>query len=200
MAMRSKLTLFNAALLRTGNNEVVEGDGSLLWQALEANYDEIVRDAFEDGEYTFGKKRVTLTSRGAGDFGYEDSFVYPEEVIHIVDVFLNEHRAADLSEPWEIDAENRKLLIDARQRTVEIEMIRVGMESSWSSKFARGVQRRLEAVIKSVEEEEGEADMLDAKADVQFLRAGVKSAKNRSERKVRRGGRLIRAHYGYGRR
>lgn len=200
MAVRSKITIFNAALLRTGNSDVTEGDGSFIWQALEANYDEIVREAFEGQEYTFGKKRIVLTSRTSGDFGYEDGFVYPSEVIHIVDVYLNDIRASDLGESWEVDASANKILIDARERTVAIEVIRVGLESTWSAKFTRGIQRRLEAVIKSVEEEEAEADMLDAKADVLFLRAGVKSSKNRSEERIRRGGRLTQAHRGYRRR
>ncbi len=197
MAVRSKITIFNAALLRTGNDDVTEGDGSTLWQALEANYDEIVRAAFETQEYPFGKVRHTLTSRTDGDFGYDDGFVFPEEVIHISEVYLDEIRAADLSESWEVDASRDMLLINAKERVVEIEAIKVGLESTWSAKFALGIQRRCEAVIKSVEEEESEADMLDAKADVQFLKAQVNSSKNRSNKKARSGGRLIRAHRGY---
>lgn len=200
MAVRSKITIFNAALLRTGNTPITEGDGSPLAQALEANYPEIVRDAFEDQEYPFGKARIELTGRGAGDFGYDDAFTFPSTVIHIFDVYLNGTRAALLQESWEVKADTRELLIDARERKVEIEHIKVGLEYTWSATFARAVQKRCEAVIKSVEEETEEAVAFDGDADFQFLRAGVKASKNRSRVRIKRGGRLVRAHAGSGRR
>ena len=196
MAIRSKITVFNAALLRTGNNTVVEGDGSFIWQALEANYDEIVREAFEDQEFPFGKARIELTSRSDGDFGYDDAFVMPSDAIHVSDVFLGEYRASDLQESWEVKSETNELLINASARVVEIEFIKVGLENTWSAKFTRGIQRRLEAVIKDVIEEVEEASALDAEADFAFLKAGVKASKNRSRERVRKGGRLVRAHRG----
>lgn len=197
MTVRTKTTIFNAALLRTGNETTVSGSGSLIWQALEANYDEIVREAFEDQKYNFGKARTTLTSRADGRFGYDDAYTYPAEVIHITDVFLNEYRASVLQESWEIDAATNELMINANGRTIEIEYIKQGLEYTWSAMFAQGIQRRLEAVIKEVEEEDGEAEAREGKADIQFLRAGVADSKGRSREKVRRGGRLVRAHAGY---
>ena len=194
--IRSKITLYNAALLRTGNNAVVEGDGSFIWQALEANYSEIVRAAFEDQEFTFGKARETLTSRAEGRFGYDDAYTMPSEVIHVIDVFLDEVSAARLGESWEIDSSTNEVMIDAGTRTVEVEFIRVGLEHTWSAQFAKGIQRRLEAVIKDAIDETSEAEALDMDADYKFLKAGVKSSKNRSKERVRRGGRLVRAHRG----
>tara|TARA_R110000851_G_scaffold22626_7_gene67000 strand:- start:915 stop:1517 length:603 start_codon:yes stop_codon:yes gene_type:complete len=199
MAQRSKITIFNAALTRTGNSTTSEGEGSSIWQALESNYDDIVRAAFEDGEYPFGKARETLTSRAAGRFGYDDAFTFPLKFIHITDVFLSGNRASDLGEAWDIDATTRELMIDASSRTVEIEGIREGQEYTWSGKFAQGVQRRLEAVIKDVEEEAEESSAKDSEADFQFMKAGVNGSKNRSRRKFRGGGRLTRAHRGAGR-
>lgn len=175
---------------------MVEADGSDIWQALDANYDEIVREAFEGQEYPFGKSRQELTGRQAGTFGYDDAFLMPIDVIHISEVYLNDCSARDLQEKWEINAETRQLLIDASNRKVEIEFIKVGMEYTWSAKFARGVQRRLEAVIKDVLEEMEESQALDSEADMHFLSAGTKASKNRSGTKVRRGGRLTRAHRG----
>ncbi|WP_170759990.1 hypothetical protein [Ruegeria lacuscaerulensis] len=200
MAVRSKITLFNAALLRTGNDPAVEGDGSFIWQALEANYDEIVRAAFEEQEFTFGKARVELKSRAEGDFGYDDAFTLPHDVIHVQEVYLNEISAARLGESWELDTSKGTLLIDADKRTVEIEYIKVGLEHTWSGKFARAIQRSLEAVIKDVLEEMEESQALENEASYQLMKAGVKSSKNRSGEKFRRGGRLVRAHHGYPRR
>lgn len=198
MAVRSKTTIFNAALVRTGHSE--DQNGSALWEALDANYDEIVRGAFEDGDgvYPFGKARVSLTSRTSGTLGYEDAYALPSDVIHIIEVYLNGYAAADLLEDWEIDGVNNRLEVDAKQRPVEIEYVKEGLEYRWSARFALGVQRRLEAVIKDVLEETEEAAMKEQEADLQFMKGSVKASKNRSQRRVAKkyGGRLTRARRG----
>lgn len=196
MSQRSKITIFNAALTRTGNSTTTEGAGSAVWQALESNYDEIVRAAFEGQEFPFGKSRVALTSRSDGRFGYDDAFVMPIEIIHVTDVFLNKRRTADLEEAWEIDASTRELMINAASRSVEVEGIKVGMEYTWSGKFTLAVQRKLEAVIKDVLEEVEESAAKDSEGDYQLLQAGVKASKSRSRRRFRDGGRLTSAHSG----
>jgi hypothetical protein len=188
MTQRSKTTIFNAALTRTGNNSSTEGDGSILWEALETNYDEIVRCGFEDGEYPFGRIRSQLTSRADGGLGYEDAYTYPSEIIHITDVYLDDCRASDLQEAWDIDASTRQLMIDASGRKVEIEGL----------KLALAIQRKLEAVIKDVLEESEESSMKDSEGDFMMMKASVKGSKSRSKRKFRKGGRLVRAHLGYG--
>ncbi len=191
MAVRTKTTIFNAALLRTGNSDVTEGEGSGLWRALEANYDEIVRAAFEEGNgsYPFGKVRRTLTSRAEGDFGYDDSYVIGSDIIHVTEVFLDEHACSDLQEPWEIDAQAGTLLVNAGSRTVEVEGIKEGLEYTWSGKFAMGVQRKCEAVIKDVEEEFSESVRKDETADFIFMKASVKGSRNRSKGRVFKKGR-----------
>jgi hypothetical protein len=197
MAVRTKTTIFNAALLRTGHSDVTEGQGSGLWRALEANYDEIVRAAFEDGAGTFpfGKVREILTGRSAGNFGFDDSYTIPSGVIHVIEVYLNDLPCSDLQEPWEIDGQSNALLINAKTRTVAINGLKEGLEHTWSAAFTLGVQRKCEAVIKDVEEESEESAAKDQDADYQLLKAGVKGAKNRSKRQVwkKGGGRLIRA-------
>jgi hypothetical protein len=198
MTQRSKTTIFNAALTRTGNNSSTEGDGSILWEALETNYDEIVRCGFEDGEYPFGRIRSQLTSRADGGLGYEDAYTYPSEIIHITDVYLDDCRASDLQEAWDIDASTRQLMIDASGRKVEIEGLKRGLEHTWSGKFALAIQRKLEAVIKDVLEESEESSMKDSEGDFMMMKASVKGSKSRSKRKLRKGGRLVRAHLGYG--
>lgn len=194
MTQRTKITIFNAALTRCGETPIAEGDGSAVGIALDANYPEIVRTAFEQQEYPFGKTRVSLTSRASGRFGFDDAYVYPEEIIHIVDVFLNKVRAVDLIEAWEIDASTRELMINSAARSVEIEGIKIGLEYTWSGEFTMAIQRRLEAVIKDVLEEAEESSAKDSEADYRFLKAGVKGSKGRSKRRFRDGGRLTRAH------
>lgn len=193
MALRSKDSLMKAALLRNGMSG--EGGNSLAWQAMLANYDEIVRSAFEEsnGSLPFGRARQTLTSRSAGQFGYDDTYTWTgDDVLHIIEVFYDTYSASDLQEKWEVY--DGKLLLDAEDRTIEIEYIRAGQESTWSAPFAEGVQRRLEAVVKEVEQETEEAEFKEQKAEMAFLKAGVKAGKNRSQRRVWKsgGGRLMR--------
>ncbi len=192
--MRSKDTLFNAALLRTGYRQE---DRTNLWEAMEANYDEIVRAAFEDASVSlpFGRARQVLTSRSDGDFGFDDAFTMPNTVIHVSEVFLNEIKASDLQEPWEIDASVPALMINASNRTVEIEFIRTGLEHTWSANFALGVQRSLESVIKNVVEEVEEGALSSQEADMYFMKAGVNGSKNRSNGRLfkRGGGRIARS-------
>lgn len=199
MAVRTKTTIFNAALLRCGRSDTTEGEGSGLWRAMEANYDEIVRAAFEegDGAFPFGKVRIELTGRSAGDFGYDDSFAVPSYVIHIMEVYLDECSMSDTLQEWEYDAQTGNLLIDAGTRKVEIDGVKEGLEYTWSGNFAKSVQRSLEAVIKDVLEEFEESVAKDDDAAFHLMKAGVKGSRNRSKQRMfkKGGGRLSRARH-----
>ncbi|MBL4898128.1 MAG: hypothetical protein JKX76_00640 [Colwellia sp.] len=189
MAVRSKNTIFNAVLLRVGFSEASEGSG--LWQALEANYDDIVRAAFEigDGVFPFGRKHITLVSRADGNFGFDDSFLLLNSVIHVIEVHLDRVSCSDLQEPWEIDGEAGALLVNAGTRKVQIDAVIEGLEHTWSSAFTSVIKKRLEAVIKDVLEESEESAAKDQDADFLMLQASVKSAKNRSHRRFWKKGR-----------
>jgi hypothetical protein len=202
MAVRTQVTIFNAALLRTGNYDTGEGDGGALWRALTANYDEIVRACFEEGDgvFNFGRAREVLGSRSEGTFGYDDTFQMPFEAIHVIEVFLNGKACADLLEHWEVDGATNSILVNACERKVEVEYVRRGLEHTWSAGFTLAVQRRLEAVIKDVLEDVGEAVAKDQDADYQLMKAAVKGSKNRSQRPaMKNNGRLMRARKGYNR-
>jgi hypothetical protein len=195
MALRSKTSVFNAALLRCGRSPQ---DGSdLLTEAMEANYDDIVRAAFEngDGAFSFGKVRVTLTGRSVGTMGYEDAFAVPSDAIHILEVYLDDFACSDVQAPWEYHGETQSVLINSGTRVVSVSYVKAGLEHTWSSSFALGVQRRLEAVIKDVLEETEESSMKESEADAAFLMAGVKGSKDRSQRKVWKHGRLVRRRF-----
>lgn len=198
MSVRTRTTLFNAALLRTGNSQVTEGDGDDYWQALEANYPDIVRSAFEGGKFPFGRGRVELTSRSDGSFGFDDAYTYPTTVLHVDEVFFDGISASDLCEEWELDADDLQLMVNARNRKIEIEFIKEGQEHRWSASFAKGIQRQLEAVLKDVEQEFQEAISKDEDGDAILGMASVKASKNRSPKPYyRRGtGRVFRRRRG----
>jgi hypothetical protein len=189
MPVRTKHTIFRAALHRVGYSEASQD--SALWRALEANYDEIVRAAFEDGGgvFPFGKKHLTLTSRSDGNFGFEDSFVFPMSVIHVTQVYLAGVSCTDLKEPWDIDGESNAVLVNAAEREVKIDGVVEGQEYTWSAAFTLVIQRRLEAVVKDVLEETQEAQAKEQDADFLMMKAGVKGSKNRSANRLFKKGR-----------
>jgi hypothetical protein len=195
MAMRSKDTIILAALSRCGRSSAA--DEPFLAQAIDANYDEIVRSAFEDGDgnYPFGRARIDLTSRSEGTMGYADAFTVPSNTLHIVEVYLNDISASDMLQDWEFDGAANAILIDGRGGKVEAEIVRSGQEATWSGFFAKGVQLRIEAVIKDALDETEEAMAKEQEGDLSFLKAGVKGSKNRSPKPMfrRGGGRLMRA-------
>lgn len=195
MSVRSKDTIFDAALFRCGRASA-ENEPNLVL-AMDANYDEIVRSAFEDGDgvYPFGRKTVELKSRAEGIDRYDDAFKVPPEVLHIAEVYLNEVSSPDGGFEWDYDADDRQLLVNARGRTVTIKAVFSGEEHTWSSNFAKGIQRRLEAVVKDYQEEPEEAAAKEAEAEYYFGKASVKGSKNRSQRPAWKvgGGRLVRA-------
>lgn len=197
MPVRSKTSIFNAAMLRVGGQAATEGEGGSLWTALDANYPEIVRECFEsgDGTFSFGRKRRELTSRQEGDFGYDDKYQLPTDAVHILEIYLSDVSCARLLEPWEIDGETNSLVVNARGRKVEVEYVAEGLEHTWSAGFALAIQRRLEAVIKDVLEEFGESNSKDQDADFHLMKASITDAKNRSARRVwpKDQGRLVRA-------
>ncbi|MFY0633682.1 MAG: hypothetical protein JXQ91_07715 [Vannielia sp.] len=201
MAMRSKETIFDAALLRCGRSRT--GGDANLREAMDANYDEIVRAAFEEGDgvYHFGRARSVLTGRSAGIMGYDDSYALPNDCLHVIEVFYRtgtkDYAAADLLETWEVDGENNAVLLNSEERTVSVDYVRSGQESRWSAPFAQGIQRRLEAVIKDYLEETEESLSKDSAADAAFMSAGIKGSKSRSKRPAfkRHGGRLKRARF-----
>lgn len=195
MPVRSKETIFDAALLRLGRRTT--GGDTLLREAMEANYAEIVRAAFEDGDgvYPFGRRRETLTSRSDGRRGYDDAFAMPSDIIHVIEAYVDDIAASDILLDWDVDGSTNDLLISAGPRAVSVDGIAEGLEHTWSAGFALGIQRRLESVIKSALDEMEESVAHEQEAEMAFLKAGVKASRNRSARPVfkRGGGRLMRA-------
>lgn len=193
MTMRTKESIINAALLHVGHRS--EGSQGVS-EAIEANYDEIVRAAFEESgaSVTFGRKRVTLTSRTTGTLGFDDQFAIPNDVISIFRVFIGGVDASDLRRDWEVDATVPALLVDSGNEAVEIEYLREGLEYTWSANFALSVQRSIEAVIKSVIEETEEGALKSQEADHYLMKAGINGSKERSARPFYRGaGRIVRS-------
>ncbi len=185
---RSKITLFNAAMARTGfSKQLVEGDTAPVFFVLDSNYPEIVGEAFESSRLHFGKARASLTTRSDGDFGFDYRYLLPSDFLSAIRVEVDETLPRD----WEINGEY--LYLDAETGVI-LEYIRQGAESMWSSTFANAIIHLLAALIKeSVEEEVEEAQRLEGIGENKLMKAGILSSKQRKDRRPYKEGFLMRS-------
>lgn len=187
---RSKITLFNAAMAKAGHSrQLVEGDTAPAFFVLDSNYPEIVGEAFESSRLHFGKVRASLTTRSAGDFGFDNRYLLPEDFLSVIRVEVDETPPRD----WEINGDH--LYLDAEAGVV-VEYIRQGNESAWSATFANAIIHLLAALIKeAVNEEVEEAQALESMGENKLLKAGILSSKQRKDRRPYREGFLMRSRH-----
>ncbi len=186
---RSKLTLYNMALSASGQagKEVTEASVGPEFALLERWYPEIVGAAFEEGDFHFGKQMFTPTTRSAGDFNFDDAWLLPDDVLHIIEVRVNKYDTED----WEWNGQH--LYIDASSG-VTVEYIKAGAEHLWSSKAAIAIAGKLEALLRrSINEEYEEGRDTDQAANFQMQMAGTQSSKQRGKRRGFQKGFLLRS-------
>lgn len=185
---RSKITLFNAAMAKAGHSkQLVEGDTNPAFRVLDANYAEIVGEAFETSRLHFGKVRASLTTRSAGDFGFDNKYLLPADFLSAITVEVDETIPRD----WEINGNH--LYLDADTGVV-IEYIRQGNETAWSSTFANAIIFLLASLIKeAVNEEVEEAQALGQQGENKLLKADIYSSKQRKDRRPYKEGFLMRS-------
>ena len=189
--MTSSIDLMNAALTITGNNPVSDGDGSVEWELLSAQYPLIVADCFEEIEPHFGTVfRHPLTGRFDGDSEFSDAYTLPNDVLVIRNAYVSQQFWPD----WRSDGQT--LWIDGSS-AVEIDYVRKSSEGTWSPKFRKAVQTFLEAAcLLGLNEDETGAERREEKAEDRLRMAGVKSHTNRSPEKVYQRSRLMMARRG----
>ncbi len=186
---RSKLTIMNMALAASGQpgKEITEASTGPEFALMERWYPDVVAECFEDEPFYFGKERVSLTNRSAGDFGYVDKWLLPTNVLQITRVFVNDYDTED----WQRDDEY--LYIDASSG-VDMEYIVSGAEHRWSATFAIAVARKLEALLRhGINEEFEEAEMVMRNAGFGLVKAGIHSSKQHRPRRPFRKGFLMRS-------
>lgn len=185
---RSKITLFNAAMHKAGHaKQLIDGDTAPAFLVLDSNYPEIVGEAFESSRVDFGKVRASLTTRSAGDFGFDFKYLLPADFLSAIRVEVNEVEPRD----WEINGNH--LYVDG-ESGVLIEYIRQGSESMWSATFANAIIHLLAALIKeAVNEEVEEAQALEQAGEFKLTKAGILSSKQHGRRRPYREGFLMRS-------
>ena len=175
----TRLSIINAALLSQGQEElVVEDDGSLEWRTLAANWAPIVEGEMEDAAMRHNIVEEEITHRlGDGRFGFADRYWSPSSALHIRRVF-----------EWSgAEGETRNYLDDWYQSATEIhvnaasgiwvEYVEVIDPEYFGPNFARGIQKKMEAVLaRSVKEEHPLADRLEQEAEYLLQRARTAAA------------------------
>lgn len=194
----SMIGIMNAALLAQGQEEIVtENDGSLEWRTMFRNWPGIVEAELEDGHYFFTKEQSVLTTRTEGKFGFDDGYLVPSGALHVRRLWIVGLEAGErISMDWVQDGSYVYL---NNATGCVIEWVSVPEAELWSANFSRGVQKRMEALIsRSVKEEFGEAQNLDAEAETYFQRARTNSSKARSDRPAYKKGSIATARLNRG--
>lgn len=185
----------NAALVSQGLDEAVsETDTTDEFNLLTRNWPTIVESELEEGLYNFTREEATLASRSDGLFGYPDSYLVPGDSIHVRRLW---GEAADGTriETYHWTQDGTRVHVD-KNDGVTIEYIKVSDPSVWSAAFAKGIQYKLEAVIRrAVWEEMSEARFLDQMAKEEFERARVISSRSRSAQEPFKESRFSKARF-----
>jgi hypothetical protein len=194
MTQQSMLTIFNAALLAQGQNEVAENDGSNEYRMLARNWPIIIEAELEHGLYHFTRQQAELLTRSDGKFGFEDSYLVPEAAIFVRRLWTeNDNGERDLAVDWVQDGTHVHANADAG---VFIEYVAVPEVDIWSANFTAGVQAKLEAVIcRALKEEPADADRAEAMAEMFFDRARTRAAASRSPTPVYNTARLVQSRF-----
>lgn len=198
MAMNpSMLSIMNAALLSTGCDEVVDGEGSNEWRLLNRNWPLIVEAELEDGNYSFTRQEVQITTRSTGKFGFDYAYAIPITAVTVRHVWTVDAQGyRDTSIEWAQDA---TYIHTDKADGIWIEYLVAETEGLWSANFSRGVQMKLEAVIlRAIREEYPEAAQAEQQAETYFQRARTLSSKGRSATQPYKGGQLAAARFSRG--
>lgn len=188
----SMIGIMNAALLSQGQLEIVsENDGSMEWRTMFRNWPLVVEAELEDGQYYFTKHEAHLVTRTDGKFSFNDGYLVPSSALHVRRCWLEGPHRTAINVDWVQDGSY--VYLD-NPSGCWIEYIEVGGIDLWSANFARGVQKRMEAIIsRAVREEYGEASSLDEQAELYFQRARTSSSKARSATKFYKKGSIASA-------
>jgi hypothetical protein len=188
----SMLGVMNAAMLAQGQLEIVaENDGSMAYRTMARNWPAVVEAELEDGAYHFTRQQQNLVTRALGKFGYADAFMVPDAALHVRDCWILNSRGQRCEVDWLQDSTH--VYLD-NPDGCWIEYVNCPEPNLWSANFARGVQKRMEAIIaRAIREEFGEAQGLDQEAEMYFQRARTNSSKARSQRPFYKQGPISRA-------
>lgn len=170
----TRLNIINAALLNQGQTELAaENDGSLEWRTLAAQWAMIVEGEMEDAAMAHQIVEEEIATRdGSGSFGYTSAYATPVDALHVRRVFEwdgVEGSVRTYHDDWYQDAFSIHVNADTG---IWAEFVEVVEPTDFGPNFARGIQKKLEAVIaRAIKEEHPLADRLEQEAEYFLQRA-----------------------------
>lgn len=189
------LEIINTALLSQGMETVSTNDGTDEYRVLAANWPMIVEAELEDGNYSFTRAEATLGAAVSGSYGYAKAYAIPASALHVRNLWFEATDGTRTQVPWTQDSTYVHLDNDDDE-TVKIEYLVSATSDLWKANFKKGVQAKLEAVIlRAVKEEYGEAETMEAQAEVYFQRARTSSSRSRSATSPFRSGPIAEARF-----
>lgn len=182
------ILIINAALTRTGNNQITSlTDGSSEAEIMAANYEEIVLEELDEYFWHFATKEKALnklvwTSTNEWDYKYQA----PSDILAIKRVFQN-----GLPVEYERNRDEIYTNADNANTPVYIEYVVRISEENWPPKFRSAIIKRLEALaLRSLNEDYDKADTRENNAEISVRRARNRDANNKSNRRVPKSYRL----------
>jgi hypothetical protein len=190
------LSIFNAALISTGFDEIVSvNDGSSEWRLLSRNFPQIVEAELEDGLYSFTRREAFLQTRSDGGFGFDDAYLVPGNALTIRHLWIDTNGVRTDTD-WVQD--QSKVHANAPEG-VRVEYLVSADPSLWTANFTLGVQKKLEGVLCRFKEEFTDAERMDRDAEMYFDKARKISSRSRSAKPPFKDGPFVRARFSRGR-
>jgi len=143
----SHIELFNAALLRCGEDIIQSQDAGATGELFRGAYAGIVRSVLHRHKWSFATKRERLQKQGETGNSPKYAYNLPADLLIIHKVAI--HDVQIINYDWRSDV----IAIDIDSDCIDIEYgtdARVGV---WSADFAEAVVVRLEALIKAFHED-----------------------------------------------
>lgn len=175
----TRLGIINAALLAQGQTELgAENDGSLEWRTLAAQWPQLVEGEMEDAAMRHNIVEEEVPTRsGPGKYGFTSSYATPFDALHVRRVFVwngVEGSTRVYHDDWYQDALEIHVNADAG---IWVEYVEVVDPDLFGPNFARGIQKKLEAVIcRALKEEHALADRMEQEAEYFLQRARTASS------------------------
>lgn len=196
----SRLDIINAALLATGCMPLdAEGDGSLEWELLSGNWQQIVEAELEDGQYAYSViEEEVATREGDGRFNFDDRYATPASALHVRAIWT-ETTAGKRTYLNEWEQDGTSISCNAASG-IWVEYVEVIGVDEFPALFAQGIQFKLEALIyRAVREEATMAREREQWAEEKLQRARTRSSKMKGPKPMfRRPGQIRRSRFSRG--
>lgn len=190
----SPIEVFNAALIRCGEDTITANDEGLDANLFRGAYEPFVRSQLRKHRWSFATKTELLVYQGTS--GNKPAYVYqPTSEVMLV------HKCTIESVNWtEYELRGGKLLTDVKSDDIHLHYTFRAPEPDWFDDFAEGIVQHMQSLIYAALGESQRSKELRDEASVTLLDALGRDAN--SQQKERRTGRmpLVDAWRGVGRR